>query len=126
MALGKSLDYAMARMTPKQWPEDESFYYPTLEVLILLARHGVTGGTLVDIRHGQVRADDTVRVELSLQDIKAILTVPSPTLPKDCVHYVFWDGHSVRDPDPSVPETTDIEDYNVQSIYPLTYFHEAS
>jgi hypothetical protein len=123
MAVGGSLDYALDQMSPTAWSEDGEPYFKTRELLIFLGRHGIAVGMSFTMTEGVLRADDSLRFDVSLRGIKAILTVPSPTRPKDWEHFVFWDGKHVRDPNPALPETTDIEDYQVLTVYPLMYIH---
>jgi hypothetical protein len=126
MAVGQPLQYAMAGMTSTPCPEDGQPYYPMRELLIFLAQHGIMAGMFFNTVPGTILvADDSYRVDVSLQDIKAILAVTSPTRPKDWEHFVFWDGKHVRDPNPAVPATTALEDYKLLSIYPLTYLDES-
>jgi hypothetical protein len=63
------------------------------------------------------------RLETPLRDRPAILTVPSEAF-EGFWHYIFWDGHDVRDPSPSVGETAKLQDYRVLEAMPLVYVDE--
>ena len=123
-AVGESIVYALNRMTPVYHKSDEEGYFRTREVLQFLGSHGIVVGMAVEIDDGHFEPHTSVRVDFNMRDICAILAVDSEGLP-GFDHWVFWDGHNVRDPNPNMPETTDIEDYNVIEVYPLCYLDES-
>lgn len=124
MAVGESIVYALNRMTPTYRKGDDEGYFRHREMLQFLGSHGIMVGMSLEIDDGHFERHMDIHVNLNMRDIFAILVVSSEGFP-GFDHWVFWDSHDVRDPNPSLPETTDIEDYNVISVYPLCYLDES-
>jgi len=119
MAVGKGLRYVLNRINTVSWP-DGLQYARTCDVLEFLGSHGIFCGLICEPQR-RLRSGDGMLFEMTLDSRPCIFTVPSETF-EGRFHYVFWDGQRVRDPNPTKPETTRIEDYDVVSeIIPLTY-----
>lgn len=121
MALGEHISYAQDRMTPSY--HEGKAYYKTRELLGILGYHGILTGLTLISQDGKLSRDSDITYELTMSDIFAVIVVKSKNY-VDFSHFVFWDGKHVRDPDPGVSVTTDLEDYVVQDVYPLCYLEE--
>lgn len=122
MAVGRTLRYAENRMKPTK--VEGGHYYKTSELLKFLGDHGIYAGAIWWWDEPVWADKDTVlKLELPLAGRQAIMCAPSESF-KGYYHVVFWDGQHVRDPSSTVPDTTDLETYQILEIVPLTYIEE--
>ncbi len=98
-------------------------YVRTRHLLEYIGRHGILCGLLLTNR-GEVDADMSIDLTWQPFEFPAILVVESQTF-KDGKHLIFWDGNNIRDPNPKEPETSDLSEYVVLDIMPLTYIDES-
>lgn len=124
MATGCTLIEAMAGMKPTYCQDDGACFFKTREVLTFLCKRGIYVGMICMVQDGKLWPDADIKFDVNMANLCALLLVPSKVF-EGKSHYVFWDGKHVRDPSPRVPETTRLEDYEVQELYPLTYIDES-
>jgi len=124
MAVGKGIRYVLARV-PERFYRDGQRWPKTRDLLGFLGNHGIHTGEIfeaVDQTTGmQVNRSSYCEDRFLFRDRPAILTVSSKAF---CWHYVFWDGQHVRDPSPTEPDTTDLDQYGVFEVIPLVYVDE--
>ena len=100
-------------------------YMRIRQLLGYLGECGIHAGFYFECDNWRVDSMAPLKGEWNWAGMPAILTVHSRNLP-GFLHYVFWDGAHVRDPDPRMPETTHLEDYVTTEILPLYYFEETT
>jgi hypothetical protein len=122
MVVGCTLEEAQARMMPSF--HEKKRFYKTREILKFIGGHGVICGMTFSVDDGLLWHDADIKFSVNMQDIYAIVVVESSVY-AGYSHYVFWDGKNVHDPNPHVEEISNLEDYVVQDVYPLTYVDEA-
>ena len=106
-------------------PSDGMPYVRTRHLLEYLGRHGILCGLLLTNKNkGEIDADISIDITLKPFEFPVILTVESQTF-KDGEHLIFWDRNNVRDPNSKKPETSDLSEYVVLEIMPLTYIDES-
>ncbi len=98
-----------------------------VEVAMYLLKHawlmgrGWNIGDAEDEKSFHVR--DATRIQLIVDGLvgeRAYIAVKSRNYP-GVAHAVFWDGYTIMDPDPGVPDKTNIEDYALLQVFPLTW-----
>lgn len=124
MATGKTLWETLCEMKASYCQSDGKQFYKTREVLKFIGGHGIfTGAVGIATDKFTLRWNEVFTLNICLAGRQAILVVPS-TVFEGKSHFVFWDGRYVRDSNPSLPDTTNIEDYEIEEIIPLTYIDE--
>lgn len=98
---------------------------PADEALYLLS-HGLVkgGGYHTHGKGGKGNADLNIQfIYPAFPPHPAIVEVMSQKYEGE-QHSLFWDGKYLRDPNPDTPYLVKIEDYQVMSIWPLTYIQD--
>lgn len=98
------------------------------ELAIYLLKHGWLMGQAWQVNPEDNELSDKIidqpdlihLVLEGIQSTRAYLAVRSRNY-AGVGHAVYWDGASVRDPDPSVSDETPLGDYTILSVYPLTW-----
>lgn len=94
-----------------------------------LNRCGVLMGTfatVADYRTGERMTIDsastTLALECPMKGRPAVIGVDSETKAGQ-LHWVYWDGESVRDPNPAAVDQRPLSDYagHIVDVYPLTF-----
>jgi len=120
MAIGKDLTYVLNNgvMTPS----GISVYMQVRHVLAMLGEHAILCGLPLVSLPKNMDGSEELELPFNLIGWPSIVTVPSEI--ENSTHVVFWDGYVVRDPNPKVPETTGLEQYEILELWPLCYIEE--
>jgi hypothetical protein len=132
MATGKTLDYVYgsvghdgSEIIPAGLHPDKRRGFNLEEAVIYFAKHGIYFGHVLLFDEGiRMTSEHRIAPEIKPTDGPAILDVVSETLPEPCLHTVFWDAEAlvVRDPNPRVPNTRDLEEFVIKGWWNLTAF----
>ncbi len=88
------------------------------EAIFLLSRGWIRGrGYAFDAPISTMKPSH--HIEHTIGEMPALLDVVSPNI-EGCEHAVFFDGKVCRDPDPRVPDETELSDYKILRVWPLT------
>jgi len=103
----------------KHYTDDISPNLSMPDAAIFLAHHGIFLSSQINNINSKVIDSKYVAI-VAFDRNELLISVESEDLP-GYEHAIYWDGHSIHDPNPNTKKTK-IEDYKVNFIYPLTRF----
>lgn len=126
MIAGVTLDEVLAEVRLREPPKHpgKGGYLDLAEAVRWLAEHGYIYGIVIGNLSGIGDNVEEIAVvhdlKVILRDNPALLGVKSTTF-EGCMHSVVWDNEAgvVRDPNPKVPETTKLSEYEIDEWAPV-------
>ena len=121
VAMITGLDLKLVQANMVYTNRDDRLYYKEKEIIEYLVSLGVYIGIRAIPLENPLHPDQNIEFKWPLKGNPAILAVKSKVY-DDADHWVFWDGHHVRDSSwINKDETSKLQNYEVLEIIPIFY-----